>query len=222
MGKTGKKKFVMPKLMTKMDRRKFRKGLLTSKGAQVASVTSENWLAAFKLIDEGNKIAEVARGLKVARSTLSMRYNNKDSSVTSLGKPIVISAAIEKKLVEHVLHVSDAGYSYTKSDFQTFARMIAKEAGIPVEIFNAGDDWYYAFISRNPTLANRSSKKMNGARASGFNRPLIIKWFAATKLIFAQYTPEQIFNLDDKHLNSEEMLAKKVSVRRACAVLVTD
>lgn len=205
-----------------MDRRKFRKGLLTSKGAQVASITTENWLAAFKLIDDGHKISAVARGLNVARSTLSMRYNNRDSSVTSLGKPIVISAAIEQKIVDHLHHCSDAGYSYTKSDLQTFARQIAKDAGIPVGFFNAGDDWYYAFLSRNPTVANRSSKKMNGARASGFNRPLIIKWFAATEAIFAQYTPEETFNLDDKHLNSEEMLAKKVSARRACAVLVTD
>ena len=63
---------------------------------------------------------------------------------------------------------------------------------------------------------------MNGARASGFNRPLIIKWFAAVEAIFSQYTPAETFNLDDKHLNSEEMLAKKVSARRACAVLVTD
>ena len=205
-----------------MDRRKFRNSLLKSKGVQIASITSENWLAAFNLIDEGNKIAAVARGLNVARSTLSMRYNNKDSSVTSLGKPIVIPAAIEKKLVDHLLFSSDAGYSYTKSDLQKFARQIGKEAGIPVETFNAGDDWYYSFLSRNPTVANRSSKKMNGARASGFNRPLIMKWFAATKLIFPQYKPEEIFNLDDKHLNSEEMLAKKVSARRACAVLVTD
>ena len=89
-----------------MDRRKFRISLLKSKGVQIASITTENWLAAFNLIDEGNKIAAVARGLNVARSTLSMRYNNKDSSVTSLGKPIAISAAIKEKLVDHLLFFS--------------------------------------------------------------------------------------------------------------------
>ena len=207
------------KKMTKMERRKFRILAKQSKGVHIASITSESWLAAFVMIKNGEKIAVVARGMGVKRSTLSMRYNAQNSSVTVIGKPVVLPLPIEKKLAKHIIYCADAGLPITKSNVQIFARTFAKEANIPATTFNGGDDWYYAFLDRNPEIANRAAKKLNGARASGFNRALIIKWFATTKGIFEQYTPLEVYNLDDKHINSEEMIPKKVSASRECATL---
>jgi len=66
-------------------------------------------------------------------------------------------------------------------------------------------------MSRHPEIAARKGKKVNGARASKFNRIAVAKWYETVRPIFAQYKPEETFNVDDKHVNSEELVPRQVS-----------
>lgn len=63
----------------------------------------------------------------------------------------------------------------------------------------AGKDWVKAFLSRHSDLTVRSPEPTSGARAMGFNRVAVGKFFALLNQILDTYgiKPDRIFNCDE-------------------------
>ena len=199
---------------------RMKKLLTTPKTNRAKDVTPEQWTAAFERVDLGYKISEVAKAIGVPWSTLKSRLETRSSSITKFGASTALTAAHEARLADHVLYMANAGFALTKTVLQELARNIAADAGIDPRHFCGGDNWYYGFMARHPEISQRSTKKTNGARSSKFNRIIVPKWFAASKPVFEQYTDEELWNADDKHVNSEELVPKQVRSKHANVCVV--
>lgn len=156
-------------------------------------------------------VAQVAAKYGVARGTLLSRMKSGNTGVTRKGPAPILGVANEALIAQHLLWMVDAGYGLSKMRLQHFARSCAAQAGFTTAEFHASTEWVASFMRRHPELSYRKSKKVNGSRAKNFNRISVVKWFKVWTEIVAQYRPEEIVNVDDKHLNPEELLDKKVS-----------
>ena len=182
------------------------------KGSRISKVgafaiTPAIWSAA---VAEANKkganIAQIAQKYRIKRTTLSDRVKSGKVGISIKGPPPVLGQANEKLIHDHLLDMADSGYALSITGLQCFARSVAAAVNIPTSAFNASDEWAASFMRRHPDLSNRKAKKVNGARIAKFNRIIVQKWFKVWEAVSAQYTPAEIVNADDKHLNSEELV----------------
>ncbi|KAK9694579.1 Tc5 transposase DNA-binding domain [Popillia japonica] len=109
-----------------------------------------------------------------------------DSAKKGLGrhKP-VFSPAQEKELVEYILCMESRLFGLTLDALRSLAFELAQRNGMPNR-FNktkkkAGKAWLYAFLNRHPNLKLRSPEPTSLARAMGFNRPSVEKFFSLIK-----------------------------------------
>jgi len=177
----------------------------------VAMTPAEWTMAIEEASATGANVAGVAHKWHVPRPTLIARMKKGCVDLHKTGRKPVLTKAVEDKLVDYIIHMADAGFPLTAENVKTMARSAAREVGMLASDFNGGNDWYYAFRRRYPEISSRVPNKVNGARMAGFNRIIVAKWMTMVEPILAQYTPEEIFNADDKHLNPEEILNRKVS-----------
>lgn len=63
----------------------------------------------------------------------------------------------------------------------------------------AGKEWLYSFLSRNPQLSLRDPEKTSIARAKGFNRTVVQKFFTLLQSIYEnhQLSPCDVYNVDE-------------------------
>lgn len=64
---------------------------------------------------------------------------------------------------------------------------------------SAGKDWLYSFLKRNPRISLRYPEHTSMARAKGFNRDAMNKFFDLLESILKKYniSPEDIYNVDE-------------------------
>ncbi|XP_030757703.1 jerky protein homolog-like [Sitophilus oryzae] len=79
----------------------------------------------------------------------------------------------------------------------------------------AGSDWLAGFKKRNPQLSIRAPEATSIARAAGFNKPQVQKFFDVVRSVLekSNIQPDQIYNIDETGINSvpvpRKILAKK-------------
>jgi len=156
-------------------------------------------------------ISQLARTWGVARGTLISRLQTKDTHATleRVGAPRTFDDDIEDQLASHVLYMADCGYAYTKKRLRQFVTHIVSDTCL-TGLRAGGKKWLRGFLKRHPEISAIRPKGSNGARASKFNRITINSWFSVFKPVFAQYTPAQTYNADDKFFNLETTLPRKV------------
>lgn len=141
-----------------------------------------------------------ARVKKIKQGAL----NREDSAKKGLGrhKP-VFSPAQEKELVEYILCMESRLFGLTLDALRSLAFELAQRNGMPNR-FNktkkkAGKAWLYAFLNRHPNLKLRSPEPTSLARAMGFNRPSVEKFFSLITETMEKHKipPERIYNVDE-------------------------
>lgn len=87
----------------------------------------------------------------------------------------------EKDLVEHVLHLEERLFGITLTDLRILAYDLAVKNNITHSFNNdkkmAGKGWLYSFLTINPRLSLRNPEATSMARAKGFNRIAVEKFF---------------------------------------------
>jgi len=107
-----------------------------------SKISEEQWKEALRLVNEdGKSKAEVARSLGVPVSTLKTRVQNSRTGCTKRGALRALPSEVEATFAAHVIEMADAGFAYSKSTLQDFARQFGRKAGIPPQAVNAGNDW---------------------------------------------------------------------------------
>jgi len=174
-------------------------------------ITPQIWAAAIaEASKRGANTMQIAARYRINRTTLINRVKTQNSAAFKSGPAPVLGVENERLIHDHLIWMADAGFGLNVKRLQLFARSCARRAGIPESEFNASFDWVTSFFKRHPDVASRKSKKVNGVRVAKFNRIIVQKWFLVWEEVSKQYTAEEIVNCDDKHLNSEELLDKKV------------
>lgn len=126
------------------------------------------------------------------------------AAVKKLGRyETVFNAEQEKQLVEHVLVLEERLFGITLTDIRMLAFELAERNNIEHN-FNrdkrmAGKCWLYSFLSRNKKLSLRDPESTSIARAKGFNRVAVKKFFDLLGSLINKhkFTPNNIYNVDE-------------------------
>lgn len=114
-----------------------------------------------------------------------------------------IKKEYEDELVSKIQAMEKALFGLTTKDVCRLAYDFATEMGIKHRFNNeskmAGPDWLNGFLLRHPELAIRKPQATNVARAVGFNKPQVEKFFEAYQGVLTnhQYSPMRVWNMDE-------------------------
>ena len=154
----------------------------------------------------------------VPRKTLSRHLMGRVQKPGSFGRYLpVLSAAFEEALVEHTVHLQRMLFGLSTTDIRQLAFELAERNGVkhPFHDNKAGKAWLCGFLQRHQELAIRSPEPTSLARAVGFNKPSVDKFFSLYKeeLEKGSFTDDRIWNADETGLTvvhvPRKVLAKK-------------
>ena len=117
---------------------------------------------------------------------------------------MTFSVEMEQKLVAYIKKVDNMFYGLTRCEVMCLAFQFAEKNNIPRQFSRnkkiAGSTWFYSFQKRN-NLSVRSPQKCSIARAIGFNKVQIDKFFENLKTIYDKFHfhPRRIYNMDENN-----------------------
>ena len=164
----------------------------------------ERALNAFRNGDAG--INEICRTYGVPKPTLKRRLKNKSikacKGIKSFGRGTDLPTELEEELVNHVLLLESHMFGCSRYELQKLAYDLAEANGI--KHGKAGKQWYYSFMSRHPTLSLHQPEATSAARAFGFNREAVMKFFDILADIIKsnKFQAMDIFNMDETSLST--------------------
>lgn len=122
----------------------------------------------------------------------------------------------ENELVEHILQMEGRLFGLTLTDLRTLAFELAERNNIKHN-FNsekrmAGKCWLYSFLARHKKVTLRTLEATSAARAVGFNKPVVEKFFQLLVSLYDKYkfTPDRIYNVDETGITTVPNKTSKV------------
>lgn len=132
------------------------------------------------------EVAELKKNIKstaakygIPRATLQ-RHLKTGSSKKKLGRfTTVFSEEQELELLNYVFEMDSVFYGLSKEEFLKLVFQYAEKNRISHPFKNgiAGRDWYKGFVARHPDLTLRKPEPTSIARARGFNKPQVYRFF---------------------------------------------
>lgn len=172
---------------------------------------------------------KAAMQFAVPRSTLRDRIKkatregttSAEASVKKLGRyKAVFTDQQEDELVAYILEMETKLFGVTYDDLRKIAFQLAEKNNIP-HPFNkntkeAGKDWVFGFLKRHPELSLRKPEPTSAARAMGFNRTAVNKFFECLTSVYDRYNFPQtrIFNCDETGVTTVAKSQSKIISKR--------
>lgn len=132
----------------------------------------------------------------------------------------VFSKTEEEKLTAYLKNMANLHYGLTPKQVRSFAYDLAVAYGKKIpEYWNknkcAGKNWFFKFMKRNETISIRRAEATSLARAMGFNKPVVAKFFSNLSALYEKYkyTPAQIYNVDETGLTTVQGSSKVVATK---------
>ena len=152
--------------------------------------------------------------LKVLKSGREVTYYPK------LGRfEVTFSEDVSKQLYEHIKQLDDRLMPLTRKEFLKLAFDLAESLKIPHR-FNkekgmAGKDFYYNFKKQFPDIALRTPESTSIARAVGFNRPQVDRFYNQLNQLQEKYqfSPSRIYNADETGVSNVHKNDKVLSIK---------
>lgn len=182
-------------------------------------------LKAIEAVQNGMAWKTASQTFSVPRSTLKRRVLDKNKDACSnkkiLGaKRSVFSPDQEKELVDYIFAMEKTFFGLTTKDVRYVAFSLAERNKID-HPFNkqrglAGEDWLNGFFKRHPELTFRKPEATSAARAQGFNRPNVEKFFNLLKSVMDKYNfpAHRIFNVDETGVTTVQTKCSKVLAQK--------
>lgn len=152
-------------------------------------------------------LKKAVKTFNVPRSTLQRLSKEKYgdpliAAATKMGRPSVLCPELENKLVKYCLAMEAAYFGLTRSDLRRMALQLAVKNNLnhPFKDQMAGKKWLKLFLKRHKsTLAQRKPTGTSYARALGFSKENVDKFFGLLENVFEKhkYTPDRIYNVDE-------------------------
>ncbi|XP_018560825.1 uncharacterized protein LOC108903210 [Anoplophora glabripennis] len=121
---------------------------------------------------------------------------------------------MEEQIVQHVQELDARFYGCTKQDLCALAFQFAEKNKLPHSFKNgiAGEQWYSNFMRRHPELSLRTPESTSIARACGFNRPQVQRFFENLKTAREKHNLEldNIYNVDETGIQTSAKRPPKV------------
>ncbi|XP_063216726.1 uncharacterized protein LOC134527734 [Bacillus rossius redtenbacheri] len=168
--------------------------------------------------DMGYKAA--AKLFNVPRATLKdyvkSPHTPEECVSTKFGRKPVFSSEHENSLVEYCLDMDHHYYGLTISDLRRMAYQLAVKNNLPNpfsrETKAAGKKWVRLFFKRHPELTLRRPQNLSIARAKGFTKDNVHKFFSLLKVELERinFDPSKIFNVDETGISVVQHKASRV------------
>lgn len=104
-------------------------------------------------------------------------------------------------LVDYLRKMDTLFYGLDRYDLSTIAFDFARENKIPTPFRNgrAGEQWLQNFRKRHPEISLRQPESTSLARARGFNRPQVERFFTNLQTVMEKYkfTKSMVWNVDE-------------------------
>ncbi|XP_047033976.1 uncharacterized protein LOC124640306 [Helicoverpa zea] len=156
-----------------------------------------------RAMEEAGKgsVNAAAKKYGINLSTLQ-RHIQKGSAEKKLGRyTTVFTKSQEDELLEYVFHMDSLYFGLTKSEFLKLVFQYAEINNIPHTFKNetAGEGWYAGFRSRHPDLSLRCPEPTSIARARGFNKPQVLRFFdlLEEQIVKHNIDATRIYNMDE-------------------------
>lgn len=166
--------------------------------------TTANLRAAIKAVrSDGLSVRRAASDHGIPRQTLN-RHLMHSEEVKQLGRySTIFTEQQENELVQHVLSLEKSFYGLTTTEIRKLAFDLAEKNNIP-HPFNksvglAGYDWLAGFRKRHPELTLRTPEATSVARAQGFNKPAVDRYYDMLEetVTTGKFDPCRIYNVDE-------------------------
>lgn len=153
----------------------------------------------------GISVRRAAAVYQIPRATLKRYVNSAHpTQIQTLGAfSCVFTTQQESELVDYILSIEQSFYGITIKEIRKLAFDLAEKNGIN-HPFNkttklAGNDWLSGFRKRHPQISLRSPEATSAARAQGFNRVAVGRFFDLYEgIIRSKNIPDhRIYNVDE-------------------------
>ena len=149
----------------------------------------------------------------IPRSTLAKRMKNILYKPPSLGRfKRVFDSEHEDELCCHAIEMQRRFYGLSLRDLRSLAFQLAEinelEHPFSKNDRMAGKDWALAFVKRRSELSLRSPEATSLARAVGFNRVQVGKFFTLLNQELGKHEVSQIFNVDESGITTVQKPGK--------------
>ncbi|MES9905044.1 MAG: helix-turn-helix domain-containing protein [Sedimenticola sp.] len=144
----------------------------------------------------------------IPKSTLWRHINSDVQDPVFLGRKPVLSMEQEIELCEHIKQMESVLFGLSTDDVRSLAYQFCQLNDIAHPFSEmkkkAGWDWLYGFLKRHPDLKLRTPEAVSFARATGFNKPQVQRFFnkLATILDREKLPATQIYNMDETGMNT--------------------
>lgn len=115
----------------------------------------------------------------------------------------VFSAEQEEVLVNYIRDMEARFHGLTSQEMRKLAFELAQKNNISnsfdTESGLAGQDWLKGFLKRHPEISYRKPEPTSAARAMGFNRVAVERFFELLDKVYDKHkiSPQRIFNVDE-------------------------
>lgn len=160
-----------------------------------------------------------SKRFNIPKTTLRRRCEDKNKCIKGSSKglghwSVTFSPEMERELVNFLKDMEVRFYGITTKELRRLAYEFAERNKLNHR-FNrqeklAGWDWLYCFRERHPDISLRQPEATSAARASGFNRVQVQKFFKILSDTVKKYNipPERMFNMDESALSTVQRPSK--------------
>ena len=149
------------------------------------------------------------------------KYQNKlaKQQIVHFGTHCALTTEMEEEIVRHVVDLQDAMFPITKADLQRLAFQLAERNGLSTAFSKnkgiAGQKWYAGFLKRHPELSLRRPEATSLARADGFNKEAVNKYFRNVNEIVTKHKLDgtKVYNMDETGLNTVQRPSQAVCLK---------
>jgi hypothetical protein len=161
-------------------------------------------------------INAAAKQYGIAKGTLHNKVNNRNEN--KVGRPMELSAAEVKILVDHVIAVGDWGFPFGLIDLRHLIKSILDKAKRKTRFTNnyPSKKWAYAFLKSQRQLRKRTCRNIKTSKAS-LSPEIVQDYFNNLNVALKvgeedEIKPEHIFNYDETNLTDDP--GSKISIFR--------
>ena len=147
-----------------------------------------------------------AKAFFVPKTTLVRHYKSQNKlakqQIVHFGTHCALTTDMEEEIVRHVVDLQDAMFPITKADLQRLAFQLAERNGLSTAFSKnkgiAGQKWYAGFLKRHPELSIRRPEATSLARADGFNKEAVNKYFRNVNEIVTKHKLDgtKVYNME--------------------------
>ena len=169
----------------------------------------------------GKSVLEAAKSHNIPYTTL-LRLSKKETLPFSGGrfKP-VFNFELERLLMDYIVTMSKRFLGMTTLEIRRFAYELADANQCPIPNSwktnrTAGKDWLNGYIKRHGnTLSLRKPEATSLARASGFNKPVVMRFYNLLRDVLLQLNVDasRIYNVDETGLSTTQVPTKVYSAK---------